>query len=195
MFGISEPAISGISDLVITWRATFVVTSSSLQKKDLVIWNNNSSVKQWLPFRKKVFLIICSTALKLNKLSILLLSITNYSCLFYLFILFIYLTLLMVLVVSYQKALSWSFFFKWEYFCLSEGNRPTIQSKVSLPIVVGWQALHQLTLIAQYKKPFLLAVDKTTHSILLNLGDPFLAWAFLPHWRRQQLPRVKNPCQ
>ena len=103
--GISEPPISGILDLVIKWKVAFVMTSSSRQKMDSVISKNNSNVRQGLSLKKKLLVILCSAVWKLNKLSILSLLITNHSSVYsiYLFYLSIYLTVLLVAQVSYQR--------------------------------------------------------------------------------------------
>ena len=87
--GILEPAMSGISDLVIMWKATFVVTSSSRQKTDPAISKNNSSIRRGLSFRKKLFVILCSAVRKLNKLSILSLLITNYSSVYSIYLFYL----------------------------------------------------------------------------------------------------------
>ena len=58
--------------------------------------------------RKKLFVILYNTVRKLNKLLILTLLITNYSSVYsiYLFYLSIYLTILLVVEVSYQRVTS-----------------------------------------------------------------------------------------
>ena len=101
--------------------------------------------------RKKLFVILCSAVRKLNKLSILSLLITNYSSVYsiYLFHLSIYLTLPLVVGVSFQRepclaegySQTWETHFKWEHFCFIEGNRATIQNKKSLPMVAGCYTL------------------------------------------------------
>ena len=78
MAEIWEPVISGILDLVITWKATFVVTCSSRQKTDSTISKSNSSVRRGLYFRRKLFVILRSAVQKLSTFSILPLLITNY---------------------------------------------------------------------------------------------------------------------
>ena len=47
-----------------------------------------------------------------------------------------------------------------------------------------------LTIVAKYKKIFPLVVGKTKHNILVNLGDPFLVGASLPHWRWHQVTKT-----
>ena len=49
---ISESAITGISDLALTWKATFVMTSSSHQKMGSAISKKSSSVRQGLSLEK-----------------------------------------------------------------------------------------------------------------------------------------------
>ena len=78
-------------------------------QKGFCILGNNSSARNVL--RKKLLVILCSVKRKLNKLSILLLLITNYSSAYtvYLFYLSIYLTILLMVGVTYQIV-----------FCLAE---------------------------------------------------------------------------
>ena len=75
-------------------------------------------------FRKKLFVMMCGAVRKLSKLLILSLLITNYSSVYsiYLFYLSIYLTILLVIGVTYQRvsclaegySQTWETHFKWE---------------------------------------------------------------------------------
>ena len=81
-------------------------TSSSRQKTDSVILRNNSSVQPGLSLEKNPFVILHSAVRKLYKLSRLSLLIANYSFPYlsiYLFILSLYLPILLVVRVSYQR--------------------------------------------------------------------------------------------
>ena len=75
-------------ELVITWNVTVVMTSSSRQKSDAPI-SKKSSVRRGLSFRKKLFVILYSAMQKLNKLSILLLLITNYSSIYSIYLFYL----------------------------------------------------------------------------------------------------------
>ena len=75
-------------ELVITWNVTVVMTFSSRQKSDAPI-SKKSSVRRGLSFRKKLFVILYSAMQKLNKLSILLLLITNYSSIYSIYLFYL----------------------------------------------------------------------------------------------------------
>ena len=109
---------------------------------------------------------------KLCKLSVVPLLISNYSSVYlsmYLFILSIYLTILLVVGVSYQRvpclaesySQTWEAHFKWENFYLIGGNRVNNQRKKSLTIGVGQQPIQLLTLTSKIQKTFPVVLNKT----------------------------------
>lgn len=128
----------------------------------------NPVIKQIWPFQrrtqasgqgcpqKKYFcdLVLCSAKMKQTFKSTII-NNSSLICLFCLLILFIF-----QLYSQWQESLpkeylawlkatysqTWETPFRWEHFYLIGGDRATIQSKTSLPIVVGQQAIHLFTI-------------------------------------------------